>query len=257
LVEVDHRRRGRGVVAGEHQAERIVEDVLDHQVPELDGVGGVVVDDRKIDPSLVEEPERGVGVGLGEHERGVRVTALQLGGGAGQEVGAGRGEGRDANRFVAARAQVLDLAAGLVHRLQDAQRVPERDLALRREADAERRPVDEVDAQFPFERGDVLGDGGLGQRQRGGGPGEGPFEGDRSQDAQALQALHPATIAKAYALQRKRALPAYPDRSYVAPMTSERGPSLGGGLLAMHHGQAPLVIPNVWDAGPTAPEQRN
>ncbi len=68
------------------------------------------------------------------------------------------------------------------------------DLAGLREAHAARAALDEDGPGLALERGDLLGDGGLGEGEGLGGGGEGALERDLAEDAHAADVEHQSSL---------------------------------------------------------------
>ena len=145
---------------------------------------------REVDVAAEELGERLRRAALGDRHVGVGQSAAQVGDRERDEPGQRRRVGGEPDAVLLAPDQVGDLLLGERQPVErgagvlDEQRPGRRQLGTPARADDERR------ADLGLQRGQVLGDGGLGEVERGGRAGQRAVVGDRAQRAQAPQVVH-------------------------------------------------------------------
>ena len=92
------------------------------------------------------------------------------------------------------RVERLELVLGGGQAVEDRVGVADEQLAGLGQAHAAGRALDEARAGLGLERGDLAGDGGLGEGERFGGCGEGPGLGDLAQDPEAADVKHDQSV---------------------------------------------------------------
>ena len=130
----------------------------------------------------------------GPHSRdrdlGVGHAAVQLGDRERDELGERGGVRRDPHAALLAGEQLADLELGEREPVERGAGVLDQQRAGRGQLRPAARAVDERRADLGLERGEVLGDRGLGEVERGGGAGQRAGVGDRAQRAEASHVVH-------------------------------------------------------------------
>ena len=115
--------------------------------------------------------------------------------GGGDDRGERAGERADPEPVALLRDELRELRVGERQALRDRPRVDEEPLAGRREAQPAPPSLDQAGPELALERGDLLGDGGLGERQRVGGARERAVLGDRAEREQPPRIQHQLSLS--------------------------------------------------------------
>ena len=149
-----------------------------------------------VDVALAQLGERLRRAALGDRDLGVGHAAAQVGDRQRDEPGRATTSGAAIRtRRCSLRDQVADLELGEREPVERGAGVLDQQRAGRGQLRPAARAVDERRADLGLERGEVLGDRGLGEVERGGGAGQRAVVGDRAQRAQAPDVVHKCSLS--------------------------------------------------------------
>src|SRR4051812_43028484 len=156
-------------------------------------LGRVLEGDRQVELTG-PDPRGEVAGALVDGHAAVRVRGPQVVDGGGDEGGQGGRECADAQPRAPALRGGRELLAREPEPVRDRVRVPEQDLALGGEPEAAGLAIEQAHADLALERGDLVGDRRLRERERAGGAREGPLVSDRAKREDASR-IHSQTLS--------------------------------------------------------------
>ena len=162
--------------------------------------GGVLESDGEVQLAAPHGVGQGHRVALPDGDLRAGGLLAHARDGGGDEPREGGREGTDAQAGAVARGELRQLDAGQLEPLGDRVGVREQDRAGRRQLQAAGPAVEQPGADLALERGDLLRDGRLGQRQLARRPGEGPpmRDGAERQDAARVHSRNLSLYEKHY-----------------------------------------------------------
>ena len=151
--------------------------------------------DREVDVAVAQRGERAGRPGLADRDLGVGQRAPQVGDRQRDEPGQRRRVAREPDAPLLVRDEVRDLDLGEREPVERGAGVLDEQAPGVRQLGPAARAGDERRADLGLERGQVLRDGGLGERQRVGRGGQRAVVGDRAQRAQAPEVVHKCSLS--------------------------------------------------------------